>query len=150
MKTYFLFLFLILSTNLSANQAPAKVLCVDNQLQLFITSQNLNLTNEAIVDNTGGYVDIPEEIFYVKTALNIYKVYGKVVKNTQNINQFQAQISKDALQNLPLNQKIELIQKIDLIQNNQELREKNITTTNKLTLQFEKSNLNSALKECFK
>ena len=134
MKIYTL---LLLSINLTlfANPIITKLECINQQLHLHINTNQLNLTDEALVDNTGGYVDIPEERYYLKTDTTIVKLKAKVVKDSQNhTNQFQTILTNDDTKKI--NNNFTLIQKIDLIEHNLLNQKENITTTNKLIISF--------------
>ena len=65
MKKYILLSILSISQLYATNSIPIKVICNDTQKALHITigSDKLNLSSNAIQDNLGGYVDIPEEKF---------------------------------------------------------------------------------------
>jgi len=146
MKTYNLILtiFLTLTTlvsSLQANNISTK--CVNDNLQLFITNDKLSLTEDAIVDNTGGYVDIPEEKLYLKSKNKLYKLKGKVVKNKENINELQTFIEKHILKELVAQKSLKIIQKIELEEHNKNSKKENIITTNIIQI-----SLNKPIQKC--
>jgi len=122
MKTYILFLTLTLGL-LSKDSISMKVLCSDKALHLSIASDTLNLSSDAVQDNLGGYVDIPEEKFYLKTPSKVYYLQGIVEnENPKAIATFASTISNQArnfitpkeLYGLIANKKLKFIQKINL------------------------------------
>ena len=143
-------LTIILNSTLFAKEINNKIQiqCIDKQLYLIVPNNNLHLTQEAIVDNTGGYVDIPEERLYLKTDSKVYKLIGNVVQDTNNTNKLQAIIKKEDLKKLQKSQNIVLIQKIDLLENNQGFREKNTTTTTTINIYFDTNLLHKEFKHC--
>ena len=116
MKKYILLLLLITAnlTMLHANESIAisiEALCSDSKsvsnLEFFnsdsrrekfsitINSNRLNLSTDAIQDNTGGYVNIPEDKYYFKTDKDVYRLSGGVEYSSKDtINQFTSKIQK--------------------------------------------------------
>lgn len=155
MKQRFLSILLIVSTitMLHAENTlitNTTVLCNKPDKDKFLiqlNSNSLDLTEDAVVDNTGGYVDIPEDRYYLKTDQKIYKLQAKVVR-TDNLNQLQAFINSQDLKSIKDFQKITLIQKIDLEEKNNSNQKQNITTTNIIHISFNQSSLKKAYQEC--
>ena len=73
-------------------------LCSDSQnivstFSIKINSDKLDLTEDAVQDNLGGYVDIPEDKYYLKTNNDAYYLNGVVEKDYKNsLNQFTSNI----------------------------------------------------------
>ncbi len=115
-----------------------------NEFTLTFTSNQLNLSENAIIDNLGGYVDIPEDSYYLKTNTNIYKLDGIVESNQQftvHINDTSENfINTKELYTLHNNNNIQFIQKINL--------EENHTTTNILGVNFNPSQIKQEYKSC--
>lgn len=148
------FLLLLFNGTLFAKDATASIECLKQQLYLTIKHNNLNLTEEALVDNTGGYVDIPEERHYIKLDQETFKLKGVVLRdNQEHINVFTA-----PLKNLPaifitkltIIKSAKFIQKIDLEENNMIKQSQNITTTNTLTISFDKNISKKEYEKCTK
>lgn len=144
MKKYILLLLLITAnlTMLHANESIAisiEALCSDSKsvsnLEFFnsdsrrekfsitINSNRLNLSTDAIQDNTGGYVNIPEDKYYFKTDKDVYRLSGGVEYSSKDtINQFTSKIhskSKKMINikdfyNLTNSKNLKFIQKINL------------------------------------
>ena len=104
-----------------------------------IRSNKLNLTEDAIQDNLGGYVDIPEDRYYLKTESKVYRLNGVVERDYKNkINQFTAVITIQEFTALKDSKNLKFIQKINLENTNKTDKSKNTTTTNTLNLSFDK------------
>ncbi len=116
----------------------------NKELTISLHSNQLNLSENAIIDNVGGYVDIPEDSYYLKTNTNIFHLDGIV----ENNNQFTASINSNSqkfithneLYNLKDNKNIQFIQKINLQENN--------TTTNILDVQFNPEQVTTEYQKC--
>ncbi|MEA1914337.1 MAG: hypothetical protein U9N30_03380, partial [Campylobacterota bacterium] len=151
-KLILFFLLMILNLTLLNAQEPIKVrvtaLCSEDKKENFtitINSNTLNLSQEAIIDNTGGYVDIPEDRYFLKTKDKVDHIKGEVVYSILDTsNQFISFITKEDLKNLQINQDIQFIQKIHLEKNNP----KKISTTNILTVHLDEKSLVEASKKC--
>ena len=152
MKKYILLLILSISQLLANDSIPIKVLCSDKQKALYITirSDKLNLTSDAVQDNLGGYVDIPEEKFYLRTKTKVYKLQGIVEnENKDAITQFSSTINNHPsnfitlkeLSGLKSNKDLKFIQKINLETTNQVVR-------NILHVHFDKKVFDREFKKC--
>ena len=133
MKLHFIFFAIISTITLHAinSNTDYKVTCIDSnnkQLMIKIQSNKLNLTEDALQDNLGGYVDIPATNYYIKTSNNLYHIDGVVKKNYEhNINQFISYINNNSNKliniqefvNLRDDKNVKFIQKIDLEEKNQ-------------------------------
>jgi len=89
-------------------------------LSIIIYHKKLNLSEDAIIDNLGGYVDIPENSFYLKTSDKVYYIQGKVI-NLGYTHQFISEYKSDVkfitlseLYGLKEKKDLKLIQKIHL------------------------------------
>lgn len=109
--------------------------CLDsskNQYQLIINSNKLDLTENAIVDNTGGYVDIFEDYHYLKNEKKVFKLNGVVDRDYKNsMNQFRGFVDGEVFNGLKKSQQLKFIQKINLEKDN------DLTTTNVLKVVLE-------------
>ena len=154
MKKYIIILILSISKLLANDSIPIKVLCIDNQKVLYITiaSDKLNLTSDAIQDNLGGYVDIPEEKFYLKTEAKVYRLQGIVEnENKDAIAQFSAMVDNKAskfitlkeLYKLKANRALKFIQKINLETTNQVVK-------NVLNVHFDENVFDGEFRKCLK
>lgn len=151
-NSFFLSIFLLISCHLNtlANEITTQIHCINKQIHLVVNSNQLHLTEDAIVDNTGGYVDIPEERLYLKSNSTLFTLQGKVIKIKNDMSQLQAIIQMKDIKNLSLEKPMVLIQKIDLLENNKTPLKENLTTTNKVTLSLDKTKLDLALQKCLK
>ncbi|MEA2099844.1 MAG: hypothetical protein U9P72_06930 [Campylobacterota bacterium] len=150
MKKYILFILIISSiTILHAKESiEIRVFCSDSKKEEFnirINSNKLNLSEDALQDNTGGYVDIAEDSYYLKTDNNLYYLSGVVkYSNENNINQFNSKIDKNSkkainlkeLYSLRDSKNLKFIQKIYLEKNNKTNTLKKNVTTNILDVSF--------------
>ena len=166
MKKDILLILLIVSTMTILNakenlQVYLNIICSNSntgELTIKINSDKLNLSKDALQDNLGGYVDIPEDKYYLKSKHKIYYIKGIVKKNKKNTNQFNSYISSNSknflntkeLYSLRNSKKLKFIQKIDLEKNNKNIRSKNITTTNILNIYFDKNLVDIEYKKCKK
>ncbi len=150
MKTYILSLILSISQIVANDSIPIKVLCGDKGLQIIIASEKLNLTINAVQDNLGGYVDIPEEKFYLKTPTKVYYLQGIVEnENPKAIATFASTFSNKTnnfitpqeLYNLKSSKKLKFIQKINL-ETTQKL------TTNTIYVEFEEKAFEREYNKC--
>ncbi len=85
-----------------------------------IYHKKLNLSEDAVIDNLGGYVDIPENSFYLKTSDKVYYIHGEVT-DLGDTHQFLSEYKSDVkfitlkeLYSLKEKQDIKFIQKIHL------------------------------------
>lgn len=167
MKKHTLYLLLVISnlTILNANDSTKieiKALCSNLEIGEFgikINSNNLNLTEDAMQDNLGGYVDIPATKYYLKTKNALYYLDGVVEHNYKNsINQFISSINKDSkklitpkkLYSLKNSMDLKFIQKIDLEKNNKIGSSKTTTTTNILNIYFDENIFEKEYHKCKK
>ena len=153
MKKYILF-FLLIITSLHAQEyvnLSVNAICSDykNEVSKFsitINSNELNLTEDAIQDNLGGYVDIPEDRYYLKTESKVYRLKGVVEHDYETkINQFTAYITIEVFKALKDSKNLKFIQKINL-----ELEKTKKTTTNTLNLSFDKEQFANEYYKCKK
>ena len=133
--------FLLLITLSHANgyvKVDVNAICSDStnivsKFSITISSNKLNLTQDAIQDNLGGYVDIPEDRYYLKTDKGVHRLNGVVEYNYESqINQFTSNMTIEEFEALKNSENVKFIQKINLQKNN------NRTTTNTLNLYFDK------------
>ncbi len=158
-NTILLLLVMLNITILNAkeyNDTNIKIFCtdsIDKKLSIQINSHKLNLTRDAVQDNVGGYVDIPEDRYYLKTNSKVYYLDGVVKKDYEkNVNQFTAIINNNSnkfitieeFYTLKNHKNLKLIQKIILENNNSKYK----TTTNKLNIIFNKNLLSKEYKKC--
>ena len=168
MKNFILFL-LILTSNITLLNAEepikihVKAFCSDSKdsvskLSIKISSNILNLSEDAIQDNLGGYVDIPEDKYYLKTSNNVYRLNGVVETDYNNkVNQFTSYIDNNSkkfinieeLHSLKENNDLKFIQKINL-ENNEITSVKDNTTTNILNIYFDKDLFDKEYQRCKK
>lgn len=165
MKKHILYLLLLISTVTLLNAQEAvkisiKAFCSDSKnspskLTITISSNTLNLTEDAIQDNLGGYVDIPDDRYYLKTDNGVYRLNGVVENDYKNrIKKFTSYIYNDSKKfitveefySLKNRENLKFIQKINLEENK---RIKNFkTTTNSLNIYLDKSLLNQEYQKC--
>jgi len=116
----------------------------NQELTISLHSDQLNLSENAIIDNVGGYVDIPEDSYYLKTNTNIFHLDGIVESShlfTAIINSDSSKfVSQNELYNLKDNKQIQFIQKINLQENN--------TTTNILDVKFNPEQITTEYQKC--
>ncbi len=149
--------------NLNANEYEKeilKIVCsnsIKKEFTIEINSNKLNLSEDAIQDNIGGYVDIPEDKYYLKTKDKLFYLNGIVETNyNNNINKFisivnnssNKTISIKELYNLKNNKDLKLIQKIILDNNNKTNDFSSKTTTNILNIYFDEKLFNNEYNRC--
>jgi hypothetical protein len=116
---YIIFLFLLFNTTFlfAQDNLVIKVTCVKEKtkkLIISIDSNKLYLTVDAVQDNLGGYIDIPENWYYLKTEQNIYLIGGEVNnENKYGINRFLTHLSAKNI-NVLQEKDLQFIQKINL------------------------------------
>ena len=161
MKKYILsLLFITMHITLVNAQQNIKinVICDDANkevLTMTLSSDRLNVSLDAVLDNTGGYVDIPEDRYYLKTNTKVYYLNG-LVDNFNNMNQFSSSIDNNQkkfitlkeLYSLKNNKDLTFIQKIVLQKNNPLNSTKTNTTTNTLDVYFDENSFTKAYKKC--
>ncbi len=165
MKKLILFLLLVIFnlTILNAKESiEIKAFCSDSnnavsKFSIQISSNKLNLTEDAIQDNLGGYVDIPEDRYYLKTDNGVYRLNG-VVENDykNNIKKFTSYIGNNSkefinieeLYHLKNTQNLKFIQKINLQMHKQINSSTNSTTTNTLNIYFNKILFDREYQKC--
>ena len=161
MKKYILFLLLVAS-NLSLldanNSFEIKTLATcsdsknlsDGSFSITIYSNILNLSKDAVQDNTGGYVNIPEEKYYLKSGNQIYRIRGGVERSREKgLNQFSSIVSNNSkrliniqeLYHLKNSKDLQLIQKINL-------EYKSNNTSNILNVHFDEESFNKEYQRC--
>ncbi|MEA1953059.1 MAG: hypothetical protein U9O24_01530 [Campylobacterota bacterium] len=152
MKKYILLLIFSMSQVLANDNIRIKVLCNNEQKALHITigSDKLNLTSDAVQDNLGGYVDIPEEKFYLKTETKVYHLQGIVEnENRDATTEFSAIINNHPsnfitlkeLTKLKSNKDLKFIQKIHLETTNEVVK-------NILDVYFDETVFDREVKRC--
>ncbi|MEA3498826.1 MAG: hypothetical protein U9R16_07200 [Campylobacterota bacterium] len=163
MKKYILSLFLVIFniTILNANE-HIKLFCSDSiekRLSINLDSDKLNLTQDAVQDNTGGYVDIPEDRYYLKTKDKLYYLNGVVEYNYKNkINQFRSYIDNNSekfitikeLYSLKNSKGLKLIQKIILDNKNKVKDSQYKTITNIINVYFDEKLFQKEYYKCKK
>ena len=170
MKKYILFLLLVTSniTMLHANESlkiNVHAICSDSssilngeffstasrkeKFTITISSNRLNLSKDAIQDNTGGYVNIPEDSYYLKSDNDVYRIKGAVERSRkENINKFTSDIYNKSrngintkeLYNLKNSKNLKFIQKINLEYKNNK--------TNILSVHFDEDSFNTEYQKC--
>lgn len=119
------------------------------EYSITISSKTLNLSKDAVQDNTGGYVNIPEDRYYLKSDKDVYRIYGGVERSRkENTNKFTSTIySKSTktintkeLYNLKNSENLKFIQKINLEYKNNK--------TNILNVYFDESSFNEEYQKC--
>lgn len=159
MNRFLLWLFLSFFVSLNAKELTlAKIKCLISKEILFqIDSKKLDLSEDAIIDNTGGYVDIPADKYYIKTKNRLFYLGGSVIiDHTINTSQYNfiikndngKYLDKEELYSFKNMKSLKFIQKIDLEKNNTARRVKNITTTNILDIYFDKKFLEKEYQLC--
>jgi len=161
MKKNILFLLLVILnvTFLGANDSVKIQLsefCANskNELKQFkinISSDKLYLTQDAVQDNLGGYVDIPEDSYYLKTENNLYYLKGVVENNkftSYLYNNSKNSITTKEFYSLKNSKDLKFIQKINLEKNNRINSSKSITTTNTFNVYFNEDLFNAEYKIC--
>ncbi len=167
MEKYILYFFLITFsiTVLNAQESvkvDIEVLCsnsknLPSKLSITISSNKLNLTQDAIQDNLGGYVDIPEDRYYLKTDTKVYHLNGVVENDYKNsTKRFTSYINNNSkkfitpkeLHSLKNSENLKFIQKINLEESNPTNNSKTKTTTNTLNVYFNSSLFNVEYQKC--
>ncbi len=151
MKLYIL-LFLLMTTLSNAKEyvsITVNAICSNSKnevskFSIIIRSNNLNLTDDAIQDNLGGYVDIPEDRHYLKTESKVYRLNGVVEHDYEKkVHKFTSFITIEEFTVLKDSETLKFIQKINLENDNK-------TTTNTLNLSFDKEQLANEYQKCKK
>ena len=160
-------IFLVISNITILNAKESKkigvnIFCVDAKKDIFqieLDSNKLYLTKDAVQDNVGGYVDIPEENFYLKTKNKVFRIKGVVEINFKNnINQFKSKILNnkenfiniEEVYSLKNKKNLKLIQKINLEENNRDINLKTKTSTIILDIKFNEKLFNTEYQKCNK
>ena len=154
MKKIILLFIITMLGILDANE-PIKInihaSCSDAKETFTLTlhSNKLNLSKEALQDNTGGYVNIAEEKYAFVTDKESYRLNASVERSNQgNSNQFVSHIynhsqkfinTKD-LQSLVKNKNLTLIQKINLEQKSNKI--------NRLAIYFDEHEFAQEYQKC--
>lgn len=88
------------------------------EFHITIKNNKLFLTDDALYETIGGYVDIPATNYYFKIDNKTYPINGIVeYSNIKNINQFSSFIDQKIFNVLKSSKQIQLIQKIKLQEN---------------------------------
>ena len=118
-------------------------------LNLIIYTDKLNLSEDAVIDNLGGYVDIFENSFYIKTAHKVYYIHGHV-KNLGDTHQFTSEdkgdpkfITVKELDSLKDKKNLKFIQKIRLEKDNKVVK-------NIIDIYFDTKNFEIEYQRCHK
>jgi hypothetical protein len=157
MKQFFLLFLLLATTTLFASQKSViKTICLNGdtkEFQITVDNQKLHLTVDAVQDNLGGYVDIPENWYYLKVESKVYHIGGVVDNENQlGTNRFSTYISfKEKNKSLDLkklyslkdNTNLQIIQKINLETSNKAKISKTI-----LDVYFDKKQFEQEYKKC--
>ena len=110
----------------SRNVLSGEFFSTDSRKEKFtisLSSKTLDQSKDAIQDNTGGYVNIPEEKFALISSRDTYRLYGSVERSkNDNINQFISHVYNNSakllntkeLYHLKSSKNLKLIQKINL------------------------------------
>ena len=167
MKRYML-LLMIATTLLSASEAikaTISAMCYDTRtvlgglyfdtnsrkeiFTLSLSSKNLNQSKDALSDNTGGYVDIPEEKFALISDKDTYRLGGSVELSEDAstyefvckvYNHSKTMINTKELYSLKNSKNLKLIQKINLKQKSNKI--------NSVDIYFDESIFNQERKSC--
>ena len=136
----------------SRNIFNGELFSTDSRREKFsitIRSNRLNQSKDALQDNTGGYVNIPEDRYYLKSDKDVYRINGGVERSRkENINKFTSDvynksekvINTKELYNLKNSKNLKFIQKINLeYKNNQ---------TNILNVYFDENSFNKEYQKC--
>jgi len=119
------------------------------KFSITISTNSLNLSKDAIQDNTGGYVDIPEDKYFLKSNEDVYRLKGSVERSTkENINSFTSEIynssskviNTEELYTLKNSRNLKFIQKINLPYKN--------NNTNILNVHFDEKSFSKEYKKC--
>ena len=119
------------------------------EFTITISSNKLNLSKDALQDNTGGYVDIPEDKHFIKSEKDVYRLQGVVERfREDNINRFTSNvhnkstkvINTEELYDLKDNKNLKFIQKINLPYKN--------NVTNILNVYFNENSFNKEYHKC--
>lgn len=170
MKAYIL-LFLLVASNVSILNAdePIKLkveaLCSDNRKLLYgdffrndsreevfslkISSNNLHLTQEAVQSNIDGYVDVPDESYFIKKNDDLYRLDGVVEKlYKDDINQLISYIYNNTDMFISIKEFLTLVgsDNLKLIQESN-LKKSGISTS-VLDVYFDRNSFNQELKRC--
>lgn len=96
----FLFSYITLLNAIEPANIKTAIVCSDSntkKISLKINNNNFHLSQDAIQDNLGGYVDIPEDRYYLKTKSDLYYLDGVVEYNEEErSNQFTSFIEKSS------------------------------------------------------
>ena len=118
-------------------------------LNLIIYTDKLNLSEDAVIDNLGGYVDVFENSFYIKTAHKVYYIHGHV-KNLGDTYQFISEDKGDPkfltvkeLYSLKDKKNLKFIQKIRLEKDNKVVK-------NIIDIYFDTKNFEIEYQRCHK
>ncbi|MEA3289565.1 MAG: hypothetical protein U9Q04_05200 [Campylobacterota bacterium] len=139
-------------------QMKLETICSNSkEFTVKINTNKLNLSEDAVQDNLGGYVDIPEDSYYIKTNNTLYYLDGVVIKrHKENINQFIFHPKEQAgkflniqeLYSLKNRDDLKFIQKINLKKDQKAQNTEDTTTTNSFYVYFDKKRLEEAYKKC--
>ena len=152
-QTLFLLLSISMFAILNAKEAvtiSVNAICSESEnltsnFSIKISSNILNLSEDAIQDNVGGYVDIPEDKYYLKTSSATYRLNGVTEYNDENnINQFTSYIDDNTIKVKELyalrnSTNLTFIQKINLEKSSK---------TNNLNVYFDTSLFEKEYKRC--
>lgn len=160
MKKVVFVLFFVISISSILNGAQGvkiESLCSDSkELLIKFESNKLDLSEDALIDNTGGYVDIPAAKYYLKTKDRLYYIEGVVKKNKDDKKEFISNITQNMDNFITLKElyglkdikTMRFIQKIDLEKDNMNIASTNITTTNILDIYLDKTVFENEYKRC--
>ena len=136
----------------SRNVLSGKFFNNDSKKEKFtitLSSNRLDQSKDALQDNTGGYVNVPEEKYAFIANRDSYRLYGSVERSkNNNINQFFSNVYSSSkkfintkeLYNLSNSKNLKLIQKINLENRNNKV--------NSIDVYFDKNMLDAEYQKC--
>ncbi len=111
------------------------------EFHITIENNKLFLTDDALYETVGGYVDIPATNYYFKIDNKIYPIDGVVeYSNIKSINQFSSFIDEKNFNALQNSQTIQFIQKIKLKENQ--------TSTISISVDIDNKSFTKVSQEC--
>jgi|GEM_PF-569234 len=138
----------------SRNILNGEFFSTDSRREIFtitLSSNRLNLSKDALQDNTGGYVNIAEDKYFIKSDNEVYRLNGAVERfKEENTNKFISHIydnskkviSTKELYNLINSKNLNFIQKINLEYKN--------NMTNTLNVYFDENSFDKEYQKCEK
>lgn len=140
----------VLLNFLYASTLEIQAQCEKQQQYIFkIENNELYLSTDAVVDNTGGYVDIPHQNYYLKLDNEVISFHGDVIKINAS-HSFSISVDDTIVEKILISKTHFFIQKIELAKKNQDIHTHNIVTTVKLALEVNKALIEKTYKSCKK